>query len=132
MSTEWDSIKEKRISMGTFKFLVTDRGQEYSHDECERRLKTAVRGTQRWFSRSLRTLTDWNDKYMRDDEIRRLRSILEDMTTYAEIIQQALDKIEGVNRQSERAMKLRNVAGRTPEEAAAFIAKADQLDRKGK
>lgn len=128
---EYDHIKEKRISMGTFKFLVTERGQEYSHDECERRLRTAVRGTQRWFSRSLRTLTDWNDKDMRDYEIQRLRRVLEDMTMYAEAVQQALDKIEGVNRQSERADKLRNIAGRTPEEAAAFLAKAEELDRKG-
>jgi hypothetical protein len=126
---EYDRIETREIEHGTFKWLVTDRGR-YSHDECERRLRTAVRGMQRWFGRSFRTLTDWKDKDMRDHEVQHLRNILDDMMTYAEVVQQELDRIEGVNRKSERIAALRNVAGRTPEEAEAFIRKAEELEGK--
>lgn len=127
---EWDSVKERKTSLGTHKFIVTERGQTYSHDECERRLKSAVRGTSRWFGRALHTLTVWSDKRMNDYEVQRLRRILDDMSMYVEAVQVELDRIEGVNRQAERIAQLRNVAGRTPEEAAAFLAKAEQLEGK--
>jgi len=35
-------------------------------------------------------------------------------------------------RSNERIRQLRNVRGRTPEEAAAYRAKADELERRGK
>lgn len=39
-----------------------------------------------------------------------------------------LDELEGVDRRQERIAQLREVAGRTPQEAAAYLAKADELE----
>jgi hypothetical protein len=125
---EWDSIKERRMSHGIVKTVLTERGQEYPHYECERRLKTAIRATMRWFSRTLQTLTVWDDKDMNDHELQRMRYTLDDLAMYVEAVQRELDRIEGVNRSAERIKALRNVAGRTPEEAAAFLKKAEELE----
>lgn len=122
-----DRIEERRTDYGTVKFLVTERGQRYTHYECERRLKAAVRGLARWFSRSIRTMTKWDDADMNAAQIRDLRWILGDVTSYVEVVQRELDRIEGVNRTDERIAALRNVEGRSPEEAALYLAKANEL-----
>jgi len=124
----YDRVEERRTEYGIFRTFTTDKGKWYSHNDCERELKAAVRKTQRWFSRSIRTLTVWNDKDMRDMEIGDLRWVLEDITTYAEAVQQELDRIEGVDRKEERIKALRDVSGRTPEEAALYLRKAEELE----
>jgi hypothetical protein len=57
-----------------------------------------------------------------------LRDALRDLSGYVEAAQRELDRIEGVDRRAERIKSLREVAGRTPAEAATFLAKADQLE----
>ena len=65
---------------------------------------------------------------MNKHEMERLRYLLDDMQTYVEVVQQELDRIEGLDRRADRIKALRNIEGRTPEEAAAFLAKAAQLE----
>lgn len=124
----YDRIEERRMSHGVVRWVVTDRGRRYTHHECERRLLAAWHGVPRWFSRAVATRTTWNDADMNADEIRRLRDVLADMTSYIEVASRHLDGIEGVDRRAERIRQLRDVTGRTPEEAAAYLAKAAQLE----
>src|SRR4051812_41843427 len=101
--SEFDRVEEREFGHGTVRWYVTEAGQKYTHYECERRLQAAVRGTSRWFSRTIRTLTVWKDPDMNAAEIRDLRWILDDTATYVEVVSRELDRIEGVNRTSERA-----------------------------
>lgn len=126
--SDFDRIEERALDHGTVKWYVTEAGQKYTHHECERRLQAAVRGTSRWFSRAIRTMTVWKDKDMNAYEVRQMRWILDDMATYVEVVARELDRIEGVNRSAERVAALRMVEGRTPEEAALFLAKAEQIE----
>lgn len=126
----FDRIEERETEYGTSRTFVTEKGNRYSHFDCEQQLTSAVRKTQRWFSRAIRTMTTWNDADMRGVEIRDLRWVLSDITNFAEIIQRELDRIEGVNRIEERVKELRAVAGRTPEEAALYLQKAEDLESK--
>jgi Lon protease-like protein len=125
---DFDRIEERELEHGTVKYFVTDAGQKYTHYECERRLQAAIRATSRWFSRTIRTMTVWKDADMNASEIRDLRWILGDMANYVEVVSRELDRIEGVNRSAERVAALRSIKGRTPEEAALFLAKADEIE----
>lgn len=122
-------IREQRMEHGTVRTLVTDRGRHYTHHECKRRLGSAAHDVMRWFSRAVRTRSEWNEADMRAADLRDLRLVLDDLASYVEIAQRELDRIEGVDRTAERVKALRQIEGRTPDEAAAFLAKADQIER---
>jgi hypothetical protein len=122
-------IQEHRSDDGdVFKYLVMDSGRRYTHNDCEHQLKLAGWTMQRWFARALATLTDWRDPEDRKLDIEHLRWRLDDIAAFVEGAQQELDQREGVSKKAERIAKLRNVTGRTPEEAAAFLAKAALLE----
>jgi len=111
----------------TFRYYESKGGKRYSHFDCERRLEAATNAMQRWFSRAIRTRTTQGDAEQDRYELERLRSAADELAEYAAIVQRELDRLEGVDRKAERVKALRMVEGRTPEEAAAFLAKADQL-----
>jgi Lon protease-like protein len=123
-------VEQRRMDHGIVRWFVTDRGVQYTHYECERRLKSAVNAVERWFGRAVRTRTTWDEAEMNEHEIQGLRRELRDLQSYVEAAQRQLDDIEGVDRRTERIKALREVAGRTPAEAAAFLRKADQLEGK--
>lgn len=113
---------------GMWKWYVSDSGTEYSHRDCVSRMEAAVRNSHRWFSRAVQTLSEWDDPDMREHEAQDLRWALDDMATYVMAVRQELDRIEGVNRKAERIKALREVGGRTPEEAALYLRKAAELE----
>lgn len=124
-----DHVREHRMEHGVVRWFVTAGGARYTHYDCERRLKAATSGVFRWFNRAVKTRTTWNDDVeMNRDQIRDLRSALEELQDYVEHAQRYLDEVEGVDRRAERIKALRNVSGRTPAEAAVYLAKADHLE----
>lgn len=116
---------------GVIRWVVTDErgGQRYTHYDCERRLKSAINAVERWFWRTIKTRPTWDEAQMNELQLRDLRYMLGDLQRNVETIGRELDRIEGVDRRSERIRALREVAGRTPEEAAAYLAKAAELER---
>jgi Lon protease-like protein len=132
--SEWDRIHEQRMDHGVVRWIDVRRGildrqpRRYTHYECERRLAAADRAFSRWFARTVNTRTTWDDPDMNAHEIRQLRDRLADMRSYVEHAERHLDTLEGVDRRAERIRQLRDVAGRTPEEAAAYLAKAAELE----
>jgi hypothetical protein len=126
---ESDRIEERRNREGdTFRWIVTETGKRYSNFDCMQRVKAADSAFSRWFSRAVKTRTSWAEAEMRGDELERLRWLLSDMQTYLAAAGRYLDELEGTDRRAERIRALREVQGRTPEEAAAFLAKADRLE----
>lgn len=64
-----------------------------------------------------------------DYELERLGWLIDGLEEYAAALRAHHDERVGHLAKRERIALLRNVEGRTPEEAAAFNAKADQLER---
>jgi hypothetical protein len=130
--SDYDRVEERKVDDDvTFRCFVIDRtGTRYSHSECERRLKTAVSTMMRWFHRAIVTRSLWRDPDMNADELERLRWVLNDLQTYVEVVQRELDRLAGVDRRAERIKSLREISGRTPEEAALYLSKADALERR--
>lgn len=118
----------ERVSDGfTFRYYESAAGKQYTHYECERRLDAAKNAMERWFSRTIRTRTMTGDAEQDGFDLQRLRWVADDIAMYAAHIQRELDRLEGVDRKAERIKALRVVEGRSPEEAALFLAKADEL-----
>jgi len=55
----------------------------------------------------------------------------EQLRRSAEFLHSTADRLEAEARRREKIAALRNVDGRTPEEAATFMAKADELESTG-
>lgn len=77
----------------------------------------------RAFSRAFNLATDEYD-------LERLEWRLEQLEDHLGALRKHLDEVRGVNSVRERIALLRNVDGRTPEEAEAFIRKANELERR--
>jgi hypothetical protein len=122
------SVKERRGDYGIQRWIVTEAGKTYSHDQCESRLKASVNTMFSWFAWTISSRPTWNEADRRRHELWRLRNVAEKIAAYAELVGQELDRLEGVDHKAQRIAQLREVRGRTPEEAAAFFAKAEQLE----
>jgi mRNA degradation ribonuclease J1/J2 len=66
----------------------------------------------------------------RDFDLERLEWRIEQQEDYVRSLREEITRLLKTKDQKERIAALRNVTGRTPEEAAAFLAKADELERK--
>jgi hypothetical protein len=121
-------IIERQNDGYTFRYYESPTGKHYTHYDCESRAKAAVSGVARWLSRALRTRTTQGDAEQDRYELERLRYIANELAEYAAAVQVELDRLEGVDRKRDRIAALRMVEGRPPEEAALFLAKADQLE----
>jgi hypothetical protein len=128
VSSETDRVRERRVDHGVVRWVETERGKRYTHHECESRAKSTMHSMMRWFARAVHTRTTWDDADMNAHELERLRWLLGDLAAWLESVQRALDDLEGVDRRAERIKALREVAGRTPEEAALYLEKADALE----
>jgi len=66
------------------------------------------------------------------DDLQRAKWALDDLRMLLRLMEEEYAKRDAGIRSNERIRQLRNVRGRTPEEAAAYRAKADELERRGK
>jgi hypothetical protein len=62
-------------------------------------------------------------------ELERLEWAIGELESYLAAVRKEIEKRLGVRSKQERIALLRNTTGRTPEEAAAFTRKADELER---
>lgn len=128
MSDYTGRIMQTKHEGYTFRYWRSPKGTDYTNFDCERRLQSAINAVSRWFSRTLRTRTVYPDAESRCDDLQRLRWRIDEIAEYAAVAARELDRLEGVDRTQDRIAQLRQIAGRTPEEAAAYLAKADELE----
>lgn len=63
-----------------------------------------------------------------DWDLERIEWFIDSLESWTGAVREELEKRRGVKTQEERIALLRNTNGRTPEEAEAFLRKADQLE----
>lgn len=122
---------EERVNRDgdVFRYLVLDGGGRYSNLDCIGKTEQGMRAFQRWFHRSMVTATKWSDPHLSESDTERMGWLLDDMETYISSARQGLAEREGARRREEKIKALRQIAGRTPDEAEAYLAKADELER---
>lgn len=65
-----------------------------------------------------------------DYNLEQLEWKIDHLESHIGAIRKEIERLRGVKDQRERIALLRNTDGRSPEEAAAFMAKADELERR--
>lgn len=115
---------------GNFKYIRMPRsGKLLSFYDLVEKAQTDLRGLARDVSRSFKTINTHDQEYLASD-LERIEWLLDDVEEWAKRVRDHLANEHGRVRRRERIAQLRNIAGRTPEEAEAFLAKADELERR--
>jgi hypothetical protein len=73
----------------------------------------------------------WSDPTLSESDTERLTWLLDDMEAAIGSARQGLAERQGARRREAKVKALRRIAGRTPEEAEAYLAKAAELEREG-
>lgn len=127
-STEYERAKDRNIRgyNGEVHVLRTLKlggdGREIHFRDAHKQAKTNLHGFMRWMSRAGKLA-------LADYEQEELRWLVDDLTQYAHIWEEQIEDLKKRKAKQEKVDALRNVAGREPEEAATYLAKADELER---
>lgn len=109
-------------------------GKLYSFADAIHAADLAQGAFARAISRAFKLRPDWTGEadraVYREMDFERIEWALEGMEAYIASARAFLAEQRDAKSQEDRIAALRNVAGRTPEEAAAFLRKADELERK--
>jgi hypothetical protein len=129
--------RRKRYSWEEDDIQVTDSGYRYVQlpsrtvfmwdalDDAKKAMTPFRRHINRAFK-----LVHPTDMEMRTYDLERLDWFVDDIEEFARLLRADIDKLRGPDLNKRRRIELqRNNKGRTPEEAAAFAAKADQLEK---
>lgn len=116
---EYDRLEEHN----GYKFIRLNTGRLMSFWEMMTRADRDFTAFARAVSRCFKLVGD-------DYDLERLEDRVEQMEEYARSLREEITKRYHYKNQRERIAALRNVKGRTTAEAAAFLAKADELERK--
>jgi hypothetical protein len=114
---------ERPETINGIKFIRMKTGRLVSMWDLMRLIDAAHSDFSRSVSRMFKVVSD-------DYDMEWLERQLESMEDYIAAVREEIAKQRKAWGKQERIKKLRNVQGRTPEEAAAFIQKADELERK--
>ena len=98
--------------------------------DAEQGFKKAVNTMHTWASRAFHLAAATPDPQIREYHLEHFEWELDNIETWLGYLREELQKQSGRLRVEERIALLRQVDGRTPEEAEAFRRKADELERK--
>jgi uncharacterized small protein (DUF1192 family) len=122
--------EEERVEeIGGHKFITLQSGRRITFldaqsmaDAARTALSTAASRMFKLARHQDRDIDEWN--------LELIDSFVENLEDYVGILRTEIDKLIGVKSKEERIALLRNVSGRTPEEAAEFRRKADELEKR--
>jgi uncharacterized small protein (DUF1192 family) len=122
-SSQYDRVEETSGFLGTYKFIRLKSGRRITFwdamgdaEKADTALTTAI-------SRCFK-LADG------DYDLERIEWKIDNLESYIGALRKYREELQGVKEVEERIALLRNVAGREPEEAKRFLAKADELEAK--
>jgi hypothetical protein len=111
---ETDSLGHKYITLGT--------GRQVIFYDAEKKASKHLTDLARWVRR-MGMLTE------REYQETSLLATVERMEAMAQHWRREMERRQGVATKRQRIAALRDVRGRTPEEAAVYLAKADELEK---
>jgi hypothetical protein len=120
-----DSTRHERVETSRFgpKFIRLKSGRLLSFWDAITAGESAQSALVRAFSRSFKLAAD-------DWDLERIEYRIDGLELWIAAVRAELEKRRGVQSQKERIALLRNTTGRTPEEAEAFLRKADELEER--
>lgn len=115
---EYDRVEEVR----GHKYIRLKSGRLLSYWDARRAAERAESDLTRSVSRTFKLAVDY--------DLESLVWFLEGIDDYVHAVLHAIEERRGVKTKEERIAMLRNTTGRTPEEAAAYHRKADELEQR--
>lgn len=113
---------ERATTIRGYKYIRLKSGRLVTYHECTDAAGSAWTDMVRAVSRSIKLASG-------DDDLERIEWFLDNVDSYAQSARKYVQDKRGVHTKRERIALLRNVEGRTPEEAAEFLSKADELEQ---
>jgi hypothetical protein len=122
--------EEERVeAIGPHKFITLQSGRRIIFTDAESMGKAGFSSLCTAISRMFK-LARHQDRDIDEWNLERIDSFVETLEDYVGVWRTEIDKLIGVKSKEERIALLRNVDGRSPEEAAEFLRKADELEAK--
>lgn len=115
---------------GRFKYIkLSKTGRVFSYHEAQKQVDKGFNMVTRWLLRIVQIVPESTDYDLDEYYWERIDDYADRLEILAERIREEVRKHLKVRSKQERIKALRNVTGRTPEEAAIFLAKADELEK---
>jgi hypothetical protein len=110
-----------------FRYVMLKSGRRVSFMESLAELDGALSGVYLWMARSFRT-AEVEDRDVTEQNLEFIERRVEQAEDWLRAIRAELVRQRGRQDLRQRIAALRNVSGRTPEEAAAYLARASALE----
>lgn len=127
------TANERPVEMHGFKYIRLKSGRMITFWDCLEAAESAQSDMVRAVSRAFKLARDGDgedddDDLGRDDDLERIEWFIDALEDYTAALRRHLDERLATVSKRDRIKRLRNTAGRTPEEAALFKQKADELE----
>jgi hypothetical protein len=121
---ETDKVKERN----GFKFITLKGGRTISFLDALKAAESGHTAISTAISRAFKLRHD--DPELGEWDLERIEWFLDELERYIGAMRKHLERERSTQRAEERIAALRSTQGRTPEEASAYLAKADALERR--
>lgn len=121
--------QERVETIGPHKFITLQSGRRITFLDAQSMAQAAHSSLSTAASRMFK-LARHQDRDIDEWNLEVIDSFVESLEDYVGILRTEIDKLIGVKSKQERIALLRNVSGRSPEEAAEFLRKADELEQR--
>lgn len=115
------SLNDEVVEKLGFKYIKLRTGRFLTYWDCLAQARSGRTALVTGVSRAFKTARE-------DYDLMTLEWLLDEVDEYVAHVRSLIEERRGVQTKQERIALLRNTTGRTPEEAAAFHRKADQLE----
>ncbi len=113
---------ERVVEQRGYKYIRLKSGRMITYWDADRLAEAGFTDMTRSVSRMFKLADN-------DYDLEHLGYFIDHLHEYVHALEQGLEKRHGAQKVKERIAKLRNITGRTPEEAAAFKRKARELEQ---
>jgi hypothetical protein len=120
--------EDKIESRNGFKYIRLPSGRLLGWLDAMREAERARTALSTAVSRCFKLLNE--DREIAEWDLERIEWFIDNLDSYTGAIRKEIERRRGTQKVEERIALLRNVDGRTPDEAEEFLRKADELERR--
>jgi hypothetical protein len=122
-STRYEKVEERN----GFRFVRLKSGRLFGFWDARADAEKAESDMHRASSRMFKLIS--SDPELGDWDLERIESFFDNIESWIRAVRKEIERRRGTMKAEDRIARLRNTTGRTPEEAALFRKKADELER---
>lgn len=115
---------------GVYRYIkLSSTGRTFSFEDSKKQVEKGLNMITRWMGRIVQIVPNTDDRDLNDYYWEQIEDYCDRLRIIADRWMEEVAKHRKVRTKEERIKALRNTTGRTEEEAALFLAKADELEK---